>query len=308
MPTVIRTIVAGIADVEAEEPLLRAALGWAKAFRATLHIVHARDADPHAPLKLRGQMPGSGPIRAALEARVRALGGGVPVVYDVVPGPADRALASVARATRAELIVVGATRRGRIGQWLLGTTAQHVVRCASSPVLVVRSGRHPLRRVLLAADLTELSSAVHEHTSRLVDGLCGVESPTLRSVFVSSLAGDLPEGQARAELLDWGSTELEEFLWEGALRELPIEPKVRLGHPAHEIVAEAREWGADLLVLGTRARKGAERVLLGSVAEEVLPEAPCDVLVVPIGAVCGAMWPAEPMEALAGAGAGEVAR
>jgi nucleotide-binding universal stress UspA family protein len=275
MSELIRTIVAGIADVEGEEPLLRAALGWAKAFRATLHIVHARDAE-------------SDRVRAALEDRVRALDGEVPVVCEVVPGRADRALADAARLARAELIVLGATRRGRIGQWLVGTTAQHVVRHAPCPVLVVRSARpRPLRRVLLAGDLTEFSSAVHEHTTRLVDALCGVESPTLRSVFVSPLEGEVPSGE-RAKLLDWGSAELEAFLWEGALRELPIERRVRLGHPAHEIVAEAREWGADLLVMGTHARKGAGRVLWGSVAEEALPRAQCDVLVVPPGAIYAA--------------------
>ena len=307
MPALIRTIVAGIADVEAEEPLLHAALGWARAFCATLHIVHASDASTAAPLEIRGmvQVPGSERVRAALEARVRKLGGGVPVEYDIVAGRADRALIDVARATEAGLIVVGSTRRGRIGAWLLGTTAQHVVRYASSPVLVVRSPQPPtLSRVLLAADLTELSSAVHEHTSRLVDGLCAAERPTLRSVFVNPYEGEIPPGEARGELLDWGSSELEAFLWEGALRELPIERKVRLGHPAHEIVAEAREWRADLLVVGTRARKGPGRVLLGSVAEEVIPRAPCDVLVVPIGAVRGA----EPQGALAGAAGREVAR
>lgn len=56
---------------------------------------------------------------------------------------------------------------------------------------------------------------------------------------------------------------------------------MRLGDPAREIAAEAREWDADLLVLGTHARSGAARVLLGSVAEGALRSARCSVLVVP---------------------------
>lgn len=44
---------------------------------------------------------------------------------------------------------------------------------------------------------------------------------------------------------------------------------------------EAREWDADLLVLGTHGRRGVQRMFLGSVAETVLQHAPCATLVVP---------------------------
>jgi nucleotide-binding universal stress UspA family protein len=55
---------------------------------------------------------------------------------------------------------------------------------------------------------------------------------------------------------------------------------VREGKPADGIVAAAREWGADLIVLGTEGRKGLSRLLMGSVAEHVLRDAPCPTLVV----------------------------
>jgi hypothetical protein len=46
-------------------------------------------------------------------------------------------------------------------------------------------------------------------------------------------------------------------------------------------VAEAAEWRADLLVVGTHARAWAARLALGSVAEAALRDAPCNVLAVP---------------------------
>jgi nucleotide-binding universal stress UspA family protein len=52
-----------------------------------------------------------------------------------------------------------------------------------------------------------------------------------------------------------------------------------VGDPAGELVRWAREHGADLLVLGTHGRTGIRRFILGSVAERVLREAPCPVLV-----------------------------
>jgi hypothetical protein len=55
---------------------------------------------------------------------------------------------------------------------------------------------------------------------------------------------------------------------------------IRSGLPWREIVDEARRMTADLIVVGTHARTGAARLLLGSQGEEVLRHAPCPVLVV----------------------------
>ena len=46
------------------------------------------------------------------------------------------------------------------------------------------------------------------------------------------------------------------------------------------ILAEAREWRADLIVMGTHGRRGLNRLILGSDAERVLRESPVPVLLV----------------------------
>jgi nucleotide-binding universal stress UspA family protein len=55
---------------------------------------------------------------------------------------------------------------------------------------------------------------------------------------------------------------------------------IQVGKPASEIVRTAKEWQADLIVIGSHARHGIPRALLGSVAEAVLRHAPCPVLVI----------------------------
>lgn len=52
------------------------------------------------------------------------------------------------------------------------------------------------------------------------------------------------------------------------------------GSPGDEIVAAAKSFGADLIVIGSHGRTGITRVLMGSVAEAVMRHAPCPVLVV----------------------------
>ena len=55
---------------------------------------------------------------------------------------------------------------------------------------------------------------------------------------------------------------------------------VATGSPAERIVALALAVDADLIVLGTHGRHGWGRILLGSVAEEVVKSAPCGVFVI----------------------------
>jgi len=52
-----------------------------------------------------------------------------------------------------------------------------------------------------------------------------------------------------------------------------------VGKAAEEIVAEATEWGADLIILGPSRRSGLATRLLGSATLHVLQHAPCPVLV-----------------------------
>jgi nucleotide-binding universal stress UspA family protein len=61
---------------------------------------------------------------------------------------------------------------------------------------------------------------------------------------------------------------------------IPVRHVFLVGDPATEIVRYARDSGVDRIVMGTHGRTGTERLLMGSVAEKVLRDAPCSVLVV----------------------------
>ncbi len=82
---------------------------------------------------------------------------------------------------------------------------------------------------------------------------------------------EIPEAAARR--LD---QELQKLLDAG----IEAEAEVREGLAAQEICTEALERGCDLIVMGTRGRTGLSHVVLGSVAERTLRDAPCPVLTV----------------------------
>jgi nucleotide-binding universal stress UspA family protein len=74
---------------------------------------------------------------------------------------------------------------------------------------------------------------------------------------------------------------------QGKLHQIrPPDPEVQVEHwleegdAAAEILRVAREARCDLIVMGTHGRTGLGRLLMGSVAEEVVRKAPCPVLTV----------------------------
>lgn len=62
--------------------------------------------------------------------------------------------------------------------------------------------------------------------------------------------------------------------------DIRTERRLEDGEPAEVILRVAREVGASLIVLGTHGRTGLGRLLMGSVAEQVVRAAACPVLTV----------------------------
>jgi nucleotide-binding universal stress UspA family protein len=61
---------------------------------------------------------------------------------------------------------------------------------------------------------------------------------------------------------------------------IEMDSSLRQGPAWAEILASAKEAGADLIVIGTHGRRGLSRALLGSVAEKVVRTAACPVLTI----------------------------
>jgi nucleotide-binding universal stress UspA family protein len=90
---------------------------------------------------------------------------------------------------------------------------------------------------------------------------------------------------APADVAETSLVELEKTMemWRNEAERLvgrTVRSTVLPGDPTGEIVRLAREHAFDLTVVGTHGRRGLKRLVLGSVAERVVREAPCAVLVV----------------------------
>ena len=156
-------------------------------------------------------------------------------------------------------------------------------------------------RILVAVDADEITDAVVATASGLAQPL-GAQLALLHVVdtaqAIAPLAVAEPTGLGAPPLMTAANMEVTEQLIEdqersgesflqGLARRLPegiaAEPLLREGAPAETIIATAREWNADLIVMGTHGRGGLERLVVGSTAESVLRAATCPVLTIRAG-------------------------
>ena len=264
----IRTLVVGVASPDASDPALVPAVALARRLGAALHVVHAVAGVP----------------ARALDEAVRVHARGVPVTCHVRKGPPAELLCQVAREVSAELLVLGATRGRRVWRQFLGSTVEAVVRCAPAPVLVVREPAAPaVRHVLLTPDLSPAGEELHERGLDVVKALFGGDDPELRALLAVQDAG-LPPVLSRAMVERIAQREIDRFLRERRPRGKAVQGRVRVGNPADEILAEAAEWQAGLIVLGVYGCDGSAGLPLDRVTGTVLRRAGASVLVVPAAA------------------------
>ena len=136
----------------------------------------------------------------------------------------------------------------------------------------------PIRTILLATDLT---AASREATERAVELASRLEA---RLLIVNVLEKRRLSGGGSHERVDQARSERESMLVAvvRSAREAgaTAEFLVWEGDPGDSIAAAAEAEHADIVVVGTRGRSGAERMLLGSVSDHVVRHADCPVLVV----------------------------
>lgn len=203
----------------------------------------------------------------------------VPLEARLAKGRAPEAIASAAQDEMCQLMVVGPARHNDVGDFLLGTAVDYLVRRATAPVLVVKQRpTHPYRRMLVATDFSDCSLRA------LLTAIDLFPDVTLDLVHVydGSYASRLDPEETRALARTEAERDSAAFLARpelaGHAAALHIELiEGRCGEMLPRLVT-ARE--IDLLVLGSHGRSGFVHALIGSRASELLESAPCDVLMV----------------------------
>jgi nucleotide-binding universal stress UspA family protein len=160
-----------------------------------------------------------------------------------------------------------------------------MVRQATCPVLTVRSTpggarRGEIRRICYATDFSPTAQAAWSW----VVALAGATGATVDLVHVTfqpvvdrHMSFDTI-GRMAHVLREQGLIEAERFLEKSTLARERVQVHLPQGVPGEQIVHQAQELAADLVVMGTHGWSGIVRWMLGSVAHHVIQAAPCPVL------------------------------
>lgn len=227
-------------------------------------------------------------LRASLDEAVTALeepGRGVEA--RLVRGRAASTIVNEAEAFGAELIVVGSRGLGRFGSIVLGSVSAEVVDHAPCPVLVARGDA--VGSALVAVDGSASSWLAVDHLGLGYLGERPMEiiavGPAVSPTVTPITAGSVGTAAAASTTRDALEREHVEATAARAAEQLQrdgchVRWSISAGDPAHEIIEAARNFGCDLIVMGSRGHTGLTRLLLGSVARNVLLHTHASVLIV----------------------------
>ena len=222
--------------------------------------------------RLLGSVAGSG-----LKVRIRLEEG----------GPAASRILEVATQEAADLLVVGTHSRTGLQRAVLGSIADRMVRQATCPVLTVRpiperAPRREIRRICYATDFSPTARAAWPWVVAIASA-AGAEVDLVHVTFEPVADRHMPAdviGRMAQFLREQGQIEVEGFLERSTLPRERIHVRLSPGVPGEQIVHQAQEQAADLIVMGTHGWSGIVRWMLGSVAHHVIQTSPCPVLTV----------------------------
>ncbi len=265
---------------------LRRGMLLARDIGARLSLVHVVDDDQPAQIVEAEHAAAA----AVLDEHVRTLRevDGLDCDARIVEGDPFDGIARAALELAADLVVIGPHRRQVLKDVFTGTTAERTIRTSPRPVLMANgSPSGAYRNVLVAVDLSPCSADALQAVWHL--GIA--ESATVSVVHVFDAVGtgivlrgaDSDDSLRRyvEEQATHAANELDAFLADAGFDPIGRLVRHNVSSTALVIGEAAQELSASLLVVGTRGRTGLARLMLGSVAQEVLRTASVDVLAVP---------------------------
>ncbi len=234
-------------------------------------------------------------IQAEMAAKLRKEGEGIlsqareklptdfPKVQEIhqIGHPVDVIL-ETANSSKSHLIILGARGLGAFKELVLGSTSHRVLMHAPCSTMVIKEPVPRLKKILLPVEGEEDIAIALQFLARQpfrepvdIDVIAVWPQP--------QLAWPITLGQTK--LLEMKAIEEAQDRMKSVTERLTrmnysSQTKVGMGDPAFAILEQAKASQADMILMGTHARGGLARFLIGSVSHSVLHQAACPVLIV----------------------------
>jgi nucleotide-binding universal stress UspA family protein len=300
--TTLRRFLVPVDGSDSSNRAIDFAVALAKAKGAEIIFCYSVDLTP-ALLSSSGPYSGVdtiAPILDALEsdchsflaaATARADGSGVAVATRELAGAATAAILEALEDHSFAAVVMGTHGRRGASRFFLGSTADGVLRRAVVPVFVVSETAatatgtgDPVAAIAVALDDSDPADAALDYALELAEPgttrLVLTHAVDVRTIYGLAASQRYPLPAALAEARQAAAALIARAAARAKERGIEVESVVLEGEPRESLLDLVRTHGIGLLAIGTHGRRGLQRLLLGSVAEGVVRDAPVPVVVV----------------------------
>lgn len=271
---------------ERADRALRRAVLLARQYGSHLTLAHVVDDDQPAWLQDRQRMQAR-MILDRLAATLHAMDG-VSCRVRVPTAPTDEGLIGLAAELSPDLLIVGPRRPQGLTTLFRGTTGERTVGVMACPILMANAlAVGSYQHVAQTSDKSPASADALQRFRNL--GLAGSDRNSLLHIFdAPALSATTSFGTGKGERDHYLKNErnranlmLEDFATAAAIANpdtilRPLETSY-----ANDILLAAEEEMVDLLVISTHGRGGIAKLMLGSVAQNIIGKAQIDVLAIP---------------------------
>ena len=288
-------ILVAIDGSKASEIVLQEALErpWARGTRFCLLTVVDPFFFTRAPLLFEESKVAAAKLLEEAAEKFRAAGWETETM--VALGNPRKTISRCAEEWRSDLVLVGSHGLNVLERLALGSTVRAVLRHTKCSVEVVRAPKKEAttddhtKRILVATDGSQFAKAAVKAIAREA----WPRDTEIKIISIPEFAlwlGEYPYfqrpqveelNQSALDAANAAVTQAKEILSRAGLKVTTEVPMDRDG-PAKTILERAKEWNADLLVLGSHGRRGFDRWAMGSVSESLAMSAHCSVEVVHI--------------------------
>jgi len=206
----------------------------------------------------------------------------VPCEALVREGNAAQQVIASARQFLADRILIGTRSRSKMSKLLLGSVAEQVLRSAHIPVITVGPEAHLPVDVAAQQGIVLHATTLREASRPSAALACRIASAMNRPLVLLHVLPPRDEMEGKGFPAGVESLALRELRTiadeTGCGCSMPIEPHVVHGNPAIEILAEAAERHASLIVLGATQRNALQNLTRDRTIYKVLAHARCPVL------------------------------
>jgi nucleotide-binding universal stress UspA family protein len=202
---------------------------------------------------------------------------------DVVQGNPAPTIVEYAERYDQDLIVMPTHGHEGLQRYLAGSVSETVVRLSSLPVLTVRMQpdetlEFPYEDILVPTDGSDAATRAAEHTLSLAASLDATVH-VLSVVEDAGLGVDLQSRLSDPETEQTATDAVETVVSKAETRGVTDTVRhITHGTPVEEILDCIESNDIHAVGMGTTGKRGTERILLGSVAEETVRSAPVPVL------------------------------